>query len=192
MRNKLIATGLAALVLVVIVVFAARPVGMYVTKRHSPFEEVQLTQKGLEISVRYCRPYKKGREVFGALVPYGEVWRTGANEATIIDLKQDVFVGDQSLAAGRYALFTIPGPEEWIVIFNSVVDQWGAFDYDESQDVARATATVRSNDEETEQFAIDLRKSEDGAVLAFDWDMTTASLSITIPKDESPGDAASD
>ncbi len=96
---------------------------------------------GVGIVVEYGRPNVKGRDVWGALVPYGKVWRTGADEATTITFSADAMVEGQSLAAGTYALFTIPGEEEWTVIFNKVPAQWGAFRYDESEDALRVTVT---------------------------------------------------
>jgi hypothetical protein len=79
----------------------------------------------------------KGREIFGNLVPYGKVWRTGANEASVIEFNKDVKLNGKLVKAGKYSLFTIPGEDKWIIILNSIWDQWGAYNYDESKDVAR-------------------------------------------------------
>ncbi|HPI80519.1 MAG TPA: DUF2911 domain-containing protein, partial [Cyclobacteriaceae bacterium] len=87
--------------------------------------------------VVYGRPQKKGRTILGGLEKYGKVWRTGANETTEIKLYKDVTVGDKMVKAGTYSLYTIPDKDKWVIIFNSKLDTWGAFEYDESKDVAR-------------------------------------------------------
>ena len=92
---------------------------------------------GVTVVVEYGRPSVNGRAIWGALVPYGQVWRTGADEATTISFDKDVAVEGQPLAAGTYALFTIPGEGEWTVIFNKTAQQWGAFKYDAAQDALR-------------------------------------------------------
>jgi hypothetical protein len=89
------------------------------------------------ISVKYYRPNTKGRKIFGAIEPYGVVWRTGANNATVITLTDTIAVEGQTLAPGSYSLFSIPGADEWTIIFNKTIDQWGAYSYDEKQDVLR-------------------------------------------------------
>lgn len=91
----------------------------------------------VKVSVQYGSPSVKGREVWGALVPYGEVWRSGANDATWVEFSKDIMVNNQPLAAGKYGFFTIPSEGEWTVILNEVWDIWGAYDYDESRDVLR-------------------------------------------------------
>lgn len=104
------------------------------------------TVAGVEVTLEYGRPKVKEREIWGGLVPYGQVWRTGANEATTIELGGDVLVEGEMLAAGRYALFTIPSEGDWTVIFNKVANQWGGFRYDESQDALRVTVTPQAID----------------------------------------------
>ena len=95
---------------------------------------------GVEVTLEYGRPNVKGRQIWGGLVPYGSVWRTGADEATTITFGQDVEIQGERLGAGTYALFTIPDESEWIVIFNQVAEQWGAYGYDQGQDALRITA----------------------------------------------------
>lgn len=89
------------------------------------------------ISVKYYRPNTKGRKIFGGIEPYGVVWRTGANNATIIKLTDTIEVEGHTIAPGAYSLFSIPGPDEWTIIFNKTTDQWGAYSYDEKQDLLR-------------------------------------------------------
>ena len=101
--------------------------------------------EGKDVKVTYGQPSKKGREIFGKLVPYGEVWRTGANEATEITFAKDVTVGGKPVKAGTYTLFTIPTENEWTVILNSQLKQWGAYDYGKHKDKDVAQFTVPSS-----------------------------------------------
>ncbi|MFQ5695859.1 MAG: DUF2911 domain-containing protein [Terriglobia bacterium] len=112
--------------------------------RPSPNAEVSQTIGTTEVTVSYGRPGVKDRAVWGGLVPNGQVWRTGANEATTISFSSDVAVEGQPLAAGTYGLFTTPGAGEWTVIFNKTANQWGAFRYDAGQDALRVTVKPRS------------------------------------------------
>ena len=105
--------------------FAGFKFMQYNTKKASPEETVVYSQGGLDMAVFYNRPGKKGREVFGGLVPYGKVWRTGANEATTFTTNKDLTVGGTKLPAGKYTLWTIPGAEQWTVIFNKKMYPWG-------------------------------------------------------------------
>ena len=100
---------------------------------------------GVAVVVEYGRPNVNGREIWGALVPWDKVWRTGANEATTISFDQDVTVAGEALAAGTYGLFTVPGKSEWTLIFNRMADQWGSSKYDKAQDALRITATSKSH-----------------------------------------------
>jgi len=93
-----------------------------------------------DITIDYSRPVAKGRAIFGGLVPYDKVWRTGANDATTITFSDDVTINGQALAKGAYSLHTIPGKDSWTIIFNKVAKQWGSFSYDQAQDALRVTA----------------------------------------------------
>ncbi len=92
-----------------------------------------------DITIKYSRPGVKGRQIWGGLVPFDQVWRTGANEATTIAFSDDVMINGQKLVKGTYALFTVPGRDQWDVVFNKQGEQWGAFNYDKAQDVLRVT-----------------------------------------------------
>ena len=105
--------------------------------RPSPPAEAKGKIGNADIMISYSSPGVKGRQIWGALVPYGQVWRTGANEATVFETSADLTVNGSPLPAGKYGLFTIPGERSWIVIFNSVSDQWGAYQYDATKDVLR-------------------------------------------------------
>jgi len=116
---------------------SALPAAAQTLRLPRPSPNATLTQSvGLtDITIKYSRPGVKGRQIWGALVPWDTIWRTGANEATTINFSDDVTVEGQKLAKGTYALFTIPGKDEWSVGFNSQADQWGAFNHDKSKDV---------------------------------------------------------
>jgi hypothetical protein len=108
------------------------------------------------ISVKYSSPSVKGRKVWGELVPYGKVWRAGANEATTFTTDKDIKVEGKALPAGTYSLFTIPMQDEWIIIFNKVPKQWGAFKYDEKQDALRVKVKPRKAPIMTERLVYDV------------------------------------
>lgn len=107
---------------------------------------------GVTITLEYGRPKVKGRTIWGELVPYGKVWRTGADEATTITFSADVEIGGQKLAAGTYALFTEPGEQDWTVIFNKVAKQWGSFRHDAGQDALRVTVAPKPIGEHVEEM----------------------------------------
>lgn len=107
-----------------------------------------------KVTLSYSRPNTKGRKVFGALEPYNTVWRTGANAATVVTFTEDVKVGGKDLPAGEYGLFTIPGKDEWTVIFNKDSKQWGAYEYKEAQDVLRIKVKAIKLKDKVETFTI--------------------------------------
>ena len=113
------------------------------------------------IKVVYSRPQLKGRAL-SQLAPENKVWRTGANEAAEITIYKDMMFGDTSVKAGTYSLFTIPGGSEWTVILNSKLNQWGAYSYDESADVARAKASVSMGEDSLEAFSIAFKEVDGG------------------------------
>jgi hypothetical protein len=115
-------------------------------ERPSPLKMTTGMIDGVKITINYGSPAVKGRQIWGALVPFNEVWRTGANEATNIEFSKDVLIEGQELKAGKYGLFTIPGENEWTIIFNSVWDQWGAYDYDASKDVLRIKVAPKTHE----------------------------------------------
>lgn len=122
--------------------------------RPSPPAVVTARVGGATVTIRYSRPSAKERKIFGGLVPYGQVWRTGANEATTFSVNQPVTVQGQPLPAGTYALFTVPGEKQWTIIFNRVATQWGAYEYQPDQDVLRVPATPTTVAQPLEQFLI--------------------------------------
>ena len=147
------------------------------TKSGSPEAVAQIDQNGLKIKVDYCQPYRKGRKIFGGLVPYGKVWRTGANEATVIDLNQNVTVAGQPLDKGEYSLWTIPSPDGWIAIFNGETGQWGT-SYDQTKDILRVPVVARKHSPVTEQFYISFRPAGNSTEMVLVWDETEAIVPI--------------
>lgn len=128
------------------------------SKRASPPDSVIVkTDKGVTININYSRPYLKGREL-STLTPVGEVWRTGANEATTFEVDKDVKVNGQKLPAGKYSLYTIPGESLSTIIFNKTWDQWGT-QYDQSNDVLRVETATSLGNPAVEQFTITADKS---------------------------------
>lgn len=108
-----------------------------VSPKSSLMQSVGLT----DITINYNRPGVKGRQIWGALVPYDKVWRTGANEATTIQFSDDVWINGNKLTKGLYSLHTIPTAKDWTIIFNSVAEQWGSYSYDAAKDALRITVT---------------------------------------------------
>jgi hypothetical protein len=133
------------------------------------------------IRVTYCRPNKKERVVFGTLIPYGKVWRAGANESTEIKFYQDVTLQGKKVKAGTYSLFVIPNETEWTIILNSDVDNWGAYSYKEANDVLRITAPVKKTEATVENFTIQFSKNGDtNPVMRLAWDTTLVEVAITL------------
>ena len=147
-------------------------------QRLSPHESVSGTVGEANITITYGRPYKKGREIYGGLVPFDAVWRTGADEATTIESDRDLMLGSLHVPAGKYSVYTIPSVEKWTLIVNNVADQWGT-QYDEAQDLGRAEMSVAEASEMTEQLTIAIETGEgSNGTLSIVWDMTVATLPI--------------
>lgn len=154
----------------------------------SPAASVSQVVGLTNVTITYSSPGVKGRQIWGELVPYGEVWRSGANKATTIEFSTDVKVNGTEVKAGKYSFFTIPGKDEWTVILNSVADQWGAFKYDESKDVLRFNVTPKENPfHERLAYIIDFDTPTKSTV-ALEWkDLKipfTVESHVTDPKDE--------
>jgi hypothetical protein len=151
-------------------------------QRVSPRETISAAIGGKKVTIEYSRPYVKGRNVWdpnASIAPFGKVWRTGADEATTITSEGDLMLGSLHVPAGTYALFTIPGEEEWTLIINKVSKQWGAFKYDASQDLGRVKTKATKLNTSTEQFTIEL-SATGGAngVLKLTWDKLSASIPV--------------
>lgn len=136
-------------------------------------------QKAL-VKVVYSRPAKQGRELMGELVPYGKVWRTGANENTEITFYDNATVAGKKIRKGTYSLFTIPGKDTWTIILNSDVDHWGAYTYNEKNDVLRITAKSGTNDKEVENFTIQFAgDNQNSAEMMLAWGNTIVKVPMT-------------
>lgn len=151
-------------------------------QRVSPRETISAAIGGKKVTIEYSRPYVKGRNVWdpnAAIAPFGKVWRTGADEATTITSEGDLMLGSLHVPAGTYALFTIPGEEEWTLIINKVAKQWGAFKYDANQDLGRVKMKAAKQNTSTEQFTIELNATGGAnGVLKLSWDKLSASIPV--------------
>jgi hypothetical protein len=134
-----------------------------------------------DIEVVYSRPGVKNREIFGSLVPYGQVWRTGANAATKITFSTAVKLNGHEVPAGTYGLFTIPEQNEWTIILNKDAAQWGAYQYKESDDVVRFKVPSAQISEQIETFMIDFdHVSDESAMMYLLWDQTAVQIKIEV------------
>lgn len=134
--------------------------------RVSPKAGVSQTIGVTNIAVSYSRPGVKGRTIWGELVPFNKIWRAGADEATTISFSSEVSIEGQSVAAGKYSIFTIPNKDSWTIILNSVAEQWGAYNYDESKDVLRVEVKpFEGNFVEWLKFSFDELTKESGTLI---------------------------
>jgi hypothetical protein len=126
------------------------------------------------ITINYSQPSVKGRKIFGDLVPFGKVWRTGANDATTFEIDNDIKVDGKTLAKGKYALFTIPGAESWTIIFNKTANQWGSFRYKQDEDVLRIEVKAGKAPQFTEQMTFTVASGK----VSLLWENTTVSFMV--------------
>lgn len=180
MKKLLIFIGVL-LVTIIGVLFYLR---FYYTKSFSPESNLEYNRDGLSIHIFYNRPYKKGREIFGKLVPYGQVWRTGANEATVFETNKDLDIHGQRLKAGAYSLWTIPDEHSWQVIFNKETGQWG-IDFngeanrDPAKDVLTLTVPAMVQSKEFEQFTISIEEMGGDIEMILMWDKTVVAVPLS-------------
>jgi hypothetical protein len=147
----------------------------------SPMAQVMQTVGITEITVTYSSPAKRDREIFGGLVPYGELWRTGANAATTIEVSDTVSIGGAEVPAGKYAIFTIPGEDSWTVIINKNPDQGGTRNYDEALDQARFEVEPSAAPVDRERLTFLFEDSTDAAAsLVLDWAGTQIAMPIAV------------
>ncbi len=178
MRDTLKRVGtLAVLAAVVGAIPAAAQLDL---PRPSPSASVMQRVGLTDITIAYSRPGVKNRQIWGELVPWGEMWRTGANEATTISFTGPVDVAGTALPAGTYALFTIPGESEWTVVLNSDAEQWGTYNYDPSKDVLRIKVRPEKAPY-TEWMLFTFRNlSEDAATVTLDWKETRIGFPVKV------------
>jgi len=180
MKRFVIITGVAVALLIVLG-FVAKFFVKQHDKSFSPEEEVTYTSGDLNIRVFYNRPYKKGREIFGGLVPYDKVWRTGANEATTFQTNKDLQIEGNTLRKGKYSLWSIPGENTWKVVFNSEYGQWGIgsdgeANRDPKNDVLTVDVHSLQQDRVFEQFTISFEKVGEDAEMVLMWDKTLVAV----------------
>ena len=134
---------------------------------------------GKTVTIKYSRPSMRGRKIYGGLVPYGQVWRTGANAATSMTTDTNLNIGGTTVPAGSYTLYTLPGENSWQLIINQQTGQWGTV-YNQAQDLARIAMKVGQLPSGLETFTISLDKTgARAATLKLDWENTTASVNIS-------------
>ncbi len=179
MRNtKYVALAIVMLALLCEVSYAQKLAGLDA----SPTDIAMLRENGrgtpVVAKVTYGRPLKKGRTMLGSTESYGKVWRTGANETTEIKLYRDVTFGDKTVKAGTYSLYTIPNKDQWTIIFNSKLDTWGAYEYDETKDVARINVPAGKTDSEVEAFTIAFDGTNGTGNMVLAWENTSVKVPL--------------
>ena len=148
----------------------------------SPHETVSNTIDGAKLSIEYGRPYMRGRKIMGGLVPYGRVWRTGADAATTLTTDTALVIGGAEVPAGKVTLYTLPGEDQWKLIINKQTGQWGT-EYNESSDLARVDMEKTTLDQPVDQFTIAIEPaSSGGGVIRMSWENTQLSVPFTVKK----------
>jgi hypothetical protein len=180
MKKFLLFAGIA-LVIIIILYWITTSFNTSQTKSASPEQTVSFIQDNLTIEVFYNRPFKKGRVIFGGLVPYNVVWRTGANEATTFETSKTLSIEGKRLNPGKYSLWTIPGPDKWVIIFNSQFGQWGInaegnANRDPALDVLKVEIVPIAQEKEFEQFTIAFDQVGEEAEMVLMWDKTLVAL----------------
>ncbi|HVN74899.1 MAG TPA: DUF2911 domain-containing protein [Thermoanaerobaculaceae bacterium] len=179
MNNRRIFAVAAAIAAAVLIGASPAPAQLDLP-RPSPKATVSQTVGLTDVTITYCRPGVKGRVIWGGLVPYDQVWRTGANEATTITFSDEVTVEGTKLPAGTYGLFTIPGKDEWTVIFNKGAKQWGAYEYKQAEDALRIKVKAHP-DEFRELMTIWFPAvSAESATVAICWEKLTVPFTIKV------------
>jgi len=146
--------------------------------RPSPLAIATVKYEDTYVKVTYCRPHKKGRQIFGDLVPYGKVWRTGANEATELTITDPVKINGEKVDAGTYTIFTIPEKNEWTIILNKELGQWGAYNYNPDKDLMRFKVDTEETDVVYEPFTIEFQLQGSKADFVMMWDRTKVAFPI--------------
>jgi hypothetical protein len=180
-RKRILLVGGLGIVILLVGVFAWTSYGQFGPSKYtSPPANVVATIAGKKITIEYYAPSMHGRKIMGGLVPFGEVWCTGANWATKITTEANLQMGTLKLPAGSYSIWTLPNANEWTLIINKQTGQFHK-DYDSSTDFGRTKMNLKSLASPVETFKIDLR-SDGGnhGTLALDWETTEASIPFTV------------
>ena len=177
MKKMLVMGGALSLILVSALVVAAQ---QDKTKRPSP--PAQATWDlggGKSVTIDYGSPRVKGRKIYGELVPFGQVWRTGANEATTLVTPVDLTIGGSAVPAGSYTIFTVPNKDKWALVISKKTGEWGTDYPGQANDLARVDMKVSALPSPVENFTISFEKAGSGATLNIDWETTRASVMVT-------------
>ena len=148
------------------------------SKRPSPPATAECKLAGKTVTIDYSSPRAKGRKIYGDLVPYGKVWRAGANEATTLVSDTDLTVGGTTVPSGSYTIFTIPNADKWTLVISKKTGEWGTAYPGPGEDLARVDMTVSKLPSPIENFTISLDKNGAGCTLHIDWETTRASVDI--------------
>ncbi|HEX6502322.1 MAG TPA: DUF2911 domain-containing protein [Terriglobales bacterium] len=179
MMNKKLAV-LTAFLLCVAMIAAAQ---QDKSKRPSPAANAQCQfSDGKTVKVDYSSPRAKGRKIFGDLVPYGKVWRTGANEATTFVTDANLTAGGKDIPSGNYTIFTVPGPDKWTLIVNKKTGEWGIPYKYESDELARVDMSVSKTSAPVENFTIAFDQKGDTCTMRLEWENTRAQVDISEKK----------
>lgn len=177
--------GIIFIVLGALLYFVGMPYLQKQTKKHSPEKVTNYVLKGSELEVRYSSPSKKNRPIFGTLIPYGKVWRTGANEPTTFSTSDTIKIIDKKLPPGTYSLWTIPNETSWKIIFNKAVPDWGVTilsggketTRDAEQDLIQIEIPVRVLNTPVENFTL-LFEDDNQLYLNLSWDTSKVRIPI--------------
>lgn len=151
----------------------------------SPSATIKQDFSTSNIEISYSRPAARGRKIFGGIVPFGEVWRTGANSATKVTFGEDVKLNGKAIKAGSYAIYTIPGEKEWKVIINTGVSNWGVSGFNEKDDVASFTIPVTKTSETVQSFTISVDNiTMNTADITMAWENTKAVMNVVAENDK--------
>src|SRR5579859_245689 len=176
MKKMLVMGGALSLILVCALVVAAQ---QDKSKRPSPPAQASWDLGGGKaVTVDYSSPRTKGRKIYGELVPFGQVWRTGANEATTLVTPVDLTIGGTAVPAGSYTIFTVPNKDKWALVISKKTGEWGTDYPGEKEDLARIDMKVASGPA-MENFTISLDKGAKGCTLKMAWDTTVASVDVS-------------
>ena len=157
---------------------------MLTTRNHSPEATIVHDGNDVKMSITYCRPFKKGRVIFGtkdegALQPYGVYWRTGANDATEITFEKDVVFNGEKVTAGTYRFYTIPNKDEWTVALNTSIGEWGYSEPDYSLDIHRSKVMTENTPEVTEQFTMSYEPQDTHVNIVLNWDKSMIKIPVS-------------
>jgi hypothetical protein len=172
-----------ALVILLLPVFALLACAQDASKRPSPAAQAQCKfSDGKTVKSDYSSPRMKGRKIFGGLVPYGEVWRAGANEATTLVTDTNLTIGGKDVPAGSYTLFTVPNADKWVLVISKKTGEWGVPYPGEGDDLARVDMRVSSLSSPMENFTIGFDQTGSACAMHLDWEKTRASVDISEKK----------